>query len=477
MTEFINTLSDYKICGENDIDFSNGLISMSKSLRNLEEYITNIKWDNLRNSLKAIESQKKNISTIEDYKKLLGRKHKTVVEQIVRLIESVKWRYESFSINPISTTNADLMKLFKNKMGVSRVITNAIKAGVLICVNRYSNSFLNQAKQYYLNEEKYNELKKLYKCKTNKHIEKIEDEEDEMTVIRTNFDKSRIKISSRIGMNIDGISDNQIIEILNEKYPMFVDGKKIADELNEKLPDEQKIKWEWTIKRVKRNGSEYLSKIGFRASNTVCTFKEHENNNPFYKGKWRKDYLNEQFGEGQWDNYDINGSIWRLTYNLNHEEPIGFDKDIYNEIWKHYNEESFKDKTERDAFKYISMRLYFGKQGDMGKNFVWSYNKLLSEIGYELDDKSNKIEACQAYLESFKENSEEYLGQYYGSEIFLYESGIYLNMLKEMINDSKSNIVQVYDSFYFSNNLFSIEYLNELYIKCLNEYKIKYLNN
>lgn len=465
------------------IDYSDGLLSMAKSMKNLEEYAESVKTAVRQKTIAEIAEKVKSLESTEKVIEGLNSKRKWhIVRNVIEICNVVKWRFDVQSINPIACTEKRLLKKFNNKASVANQIKNAIKLNALICCSRYSNSIEGIAKEYWFNKEVFDSIVDIYfkNVSDDELAEELvkEDVEDEIDIDDSAEikDEERIRLSSYINMNIDGVSDARIIEILNRRYPMYLEGKKIAEKLNQKLCDTEKIKWDWSITKQKRGGHVYLMKIGFRASNSMCNYKEHENENPFYQGVWRKDYLREKFGE-DYGEYDVNGSIWRLSYNLSHDELLPFDVDVYDEFWKRggFDGKGFKNKEERDLFKYISMRLYFGKEDSMGKNFVYTYGQMLKDLGEKGVLRDDDISISQMYFECVKDGGGRWLGQYFGSEIFLHESYLYIKMLDSMMNEDCDNVVQVYDGFYFRNSSeFSSEYLNKLYSSCILDYKNRY---
>lgn len=104
------------------------------------------------------------------------------------------------------------------------------------------------------------------------------DGQDEDANEDADFDESRIRIRKRMKMDVTCVSLKRIESALNARYPQFLEGRRIADELNKILPTEEKIKWRWNLELKRgRNGRRYLTKIGFRASNMICSYKTHEN--------------------------------------------------------------------------------------------------------------------------------------------------------------------------------------------------------
>ena len=97
-------------------------------------------------------------------------------------------------------------------------------------------------------------------------------------------------------MDVTDVSLSKIESVLNARYPQFLEGKRIAEELNKSLPIEEQIKWQWNLELKLKDGKKYLTKIGFRASNIICSYKKRQNYNPCYRGKWRSEYLNSIYG-------------------------------------------------------------------------------------------------------------------------------------------------------------------------------------
>ena len=342
-------------------------------------------------------------------------------------------------------------------------------------VNSYYDSRLSQAKTYYFNFPNFFKFKtqasNLYhisahngSSSSNKSLEYVfcldnRDDSELENLEKAEFDKSKIFIRSHMMMNVTSISNERIIAALEERYPQVPYYAKIVDKLNKSRPNEDKIKFKFTLKFRTKSGKRYLTKIGFRASSLLCNYKEHENDNPFFMGKWRKDYFSPKYGA--YDHYDVNASIYRLTYNLNHDEALGFDQDVYEIMYGH----KFESKSDRDAYKRICMRLMFGKISQLGNQV----ERRLSKLEDKQYDKNRK-DIIQDTMAEAKINMYEALGSSYDSEIFLHESCVYVDMLSKLPNNQ--NISLVYDCFYYKSDYqLSIADFNTLYLSSLNSYK------
>ena len=87
--------------------------------------------------------------------------------------------------------------------------------------------------------------------------------------------------------------DWKIKELTTWKYKELVEPRMITiASMNFGLRPDEQIRFEPNVKRDARG---YASRVGWRATSSIVSFKAHENGNPNYKGRWRKDYLAEHF--------------------------------------------------------------------------------------------------------------------------------------------------------------------------------------
>ena len=232
------------------------------------------------------------------------------------------------------------------------------------------------------------------------------------------------------------------------------------------MPIEEKIKWRWHLELKQHDGKKYLTKIGFRASNMICSYKKRENANPCYRGKWRREYLSEVYGSG-YSHYDFNASIWRLSYNLLHDEMLPESLDGYELAYGG----KFKSDDDRDIFKNIAMRLYFGGINQLGVQVESKFKEIANKLGKKYVYDHARASHIQDIMREQKLLAIEKIGGFFDSEIFLHESWIYLNIYKDIV-DSGIRCTQIYDSFYFNAN--SNINVNQLYKTHLSQYKLKY---
>ena len=323
------------------------ILDIARLLKQGEEQCQQKHWKEVS---KILQNQEKTASEY-DARAVVETNFKTkrriVLQNAIKFVEAFKWRFDNEVIAPISTTEIGLqvaMGCEKNKnprTKIMSIIDNLLTLRVISLESELYSYDKSISKLYSFNQFVYSRLLKyansIYQCSLNQinkslsyHISiGCRDEQTEDTSENVKFDESRIRICKRMKMDVTGVSLSRIESVLNARYPQFLEGKKIAAELNKKLPLEEQIKWQWKLElKQGRNGKRYLTKIGFRASNMICSYKKRENKNPCYRGKWRREYLAEVYGSG-YSHYDFNASIWRLSYNLLHDEMLPESLDGY----------------------------------------------------------------------------------------------------------------------------------------------------
>ena len=453
----------------------NEILEISKYLIELETTAQEKHWQEqaARIEKQRIEAEKYDLKSLVETKYKRQRKH--IIKTTLNFASSVIELFEDNEVHPLSYQNNEYFIAKYKSVNFYKMIDNLKVFNILEEVNSHYDNRINLAKTYYFNFPNFIQFKTqastlfhIISHNGNSHPHKSleyvfgldnRDDSEFENLEKVEFDKSKIFIRSHMMMNVTGISNERIIAALEERYPQVPYYAKIVDKLNKSRPNEDKIKFKFTLKFRTKSGKRYLTKIGFRASSLLCNYKEHENENPFYMGKWRKDYFSPKYGT--YDHYDVNASIYRLTYNLNHDKPLGFDQDVYEMMYGH----KFESKADRDAYKKICMRLMFGKMNQLGNQV----ERRLSKLENKSYDKARR-EIIQDTMTEAKINMYEALGSSYDSEIFLHESCIYIDMLSKMPDNQ--NISLVYDCFYYKSDYqLNINDFNTLYLSSLNSYK------
>ena len=324
----------------------NDILDIAKLLKQGEEQCQDKHWEEVSKILQNQEKTATEYDARAVVESNVKTKRRIVLQNAIKFVEAFKWRFDNEVIAPISTTELGLqvaMGCEKSKNPRVTIKTNIDNLLTLRVLNLESDIFSYNksiSKLYSFNQYIYAKLLAYaissYQCSFNQidksvcyHICKsCRDEQAEDASENVKFDESRIRICKRMKMDVTGVSLSRIESVLNARYPQFLEGKRIAAELNKTLPIQEKIKWQWHLDLKQRDGKKYLTKIGFRASNMICSYKKRENKNPCYRGKWRREYLTEVYGS-KWSHYDFNASIWRLSYNLLHDEMLPESMDGY----------------------------------------------------------------------------------------------------------------------------------------------------
>ena len=461
----------------------NDILDIAKLLKQGEEQCQQKHWEEVSKILQNQEKTAAEYDARAVIESNFQKKRRIVLCNAIKFVEAFKWRFDNEVIAPISTNEYMLqiaMNCENNKNPrkiLKAIIDNLISLRIIKQESDIYSYNKAIAKLYSFNKFVYAKILEYanakYQLSINQnnnlsyHISNLYgDKQSEDTDNDVKFDESRIRICKRMKMDVTGVSLSRIESVLNAKYPQFLEGKRIADELNKSLPIEEQIKWQWNLELKRLDGKKYLTKIGFRASNMICSYKEHQNENPFYRGKWRSEYLSEVYGP-EYSHYDFNASIWRLSYNLLHDTMLPESIDAYELAYG----TKFKSKEERDLFKKVAMRLYFGGINQLGVQVENKFKEIAAKLDEEYSYDCSRAKCVQDIMSEQKLLAIEQIGGFFDSEIFLHESCIYLNIYKDIV-DSGIRCSQIYDSFYFSANS-NID-VNHLYVIHLNQYKIKY---
>ena len=341
------------------------------------------------------------------------------------------------SIIPISSRQKNMIRMFKNKSSADRVIRLLKRIGGIQAVStkhRFNcrNANKNFAILYAYNKkvEKLvlNTVKEMGIKLPNKMKYVMEFNKD-CFIDQEVYDQLKVSCGLNIKTNL---SDEKIKDMLTNKYSYLIANRlrKII-EMNEILPKEQQIQFDWNITRSKGK----IRKIGIRATSKIVSLKEHENENIDYRGKWRKEYLEEHFGYGKYMGYDVRGSIYQISHLLNYGEWIGNWIDPYREMFG----VEFESKADRNAYKSICMSLYFDNP-----NCIIPHNRLKTPESLERFG-SDQI---QGAIKEAERNMVEFTGRKLGSEIFLHESLLYIDFIYKL-RKLGLDVVQIYDGFYY----------------------------
>ena len=262
-------------------------------------------------------------------------------------------------------------------------------------------------------------------------------------------------------LGLKDIEDWKIKKLAEWKYSELVKPRKVKiAKMNNGLQPNEQIRFEPNVKRDRRG---YVMRVGWRATNSIVSLKAHENDNPDYKGRWRKDYLDELFGEDGYFEYDVRASIYQISHLLNFGEWVGNKSDPYEIMFG----EEFRSKEERNAFKDFCMALYFDRPSEILTHNQRRIPECLKRFGKE---------KLKEVISAAERNMTQFTGAKLFNEVFLHESLLYIDFVLELRRAVIwQDVVQIYDGFYIKHSCAkSREELDKMMLDCALQYYADY---
>lgn len=282
--------------------------------------------------------------------------------------------------------------------------------------------------------------------------------------------------------------DSVIWEILRKRYPVIPKTQKILSELNEFCADKPELLT--TFSPNIRKTEHRVKKIGLRATNQMCNSKKTPE-----PGKRTSERKQIQKKYNMSHEYDINGSVPRITMSINGEKWLPKDEtgDIYLLIYEELRQEiqrrldavnyvignnltngegahlaytqailtkfskTIHNDTRQDV-KYFFMRGYFAQSPQQMSSYIMNAS----------DGSIPKAETdimCDIFYAAIR----NVIGETYGSAVFVYESAI-MNLTALKLWKSGNPCGLVYDCFYTQKKV-SDEDFENLIAESFNELK------
>lgn len=237
----------------------------------------------------------------------------------------------------------------------------------------------------------------------------------------------------------------------------------------------------------------YLEDEKLRATNILSptwnptndTHKDSED----YERLHKRENLLKEFGIEHPVEYDVNGSIYRLTFNLFHEELLPEGVDIYKMMWDKLGIDAPFTKEVRKHFKTACMPIYMKPQS-IGSNIDLYYRiKTCKRNGVKIKFDPKKIAQFEAYeywetivpdLKSFLYKLKDVMLEVMGIEkflnrrIFLYESELIALVKVKFYERYGTLLLNAYDGFYgeATDSNWTEENFLEIYEEAINEMKV-----
>ena len=393
---------------------------------------------------------------------------KEKLSKVLAFIEMKKYsRYsDGFTVIPISVKNKRLLSMCGTVMSVSNLISYMIQIGLLAEYNEHYqfNAYYNKdnkAKQYIYSYDTETLIKEY--CKLH-NINKYQIKNNNISIVKKfkedvlTFDKSEVRFSSKVAfLKPENFSTTEFEEYLTvclyENYPELEHYQNIADELNETFfSDDLDRQIQFRPSFTWNKGNKMVRKIGIRATNSLVSVKKEKEDGDEDGTIYRDDIL-KRYGLSY--EFDVKSSVPRVTYLLNNGVWMNNDHDFYKEMFNNFiklcPEETLEWNEEtRKMFKSFHMKGYFDTEAMMATHLKFAISK---KGKYDKNEWSNLGRVMSAYKQAIASTVGELK---YDSEVFFYESCIYLDVLKELLNRNYK-VLQIYDGFYLDRECKDIE--------------------
>lgn len=376
----------------------------------------------------------------EDLINLLGRKWKSNLNDLSLFCEIYR-TYPKRIIKslPISSYSRTLTEIFGYQMKVNRVINLGLKVGLLAITSnnfKFNHGYDNIAMTYAINRNVqdliletnvlYNGERQGYERENNN----IKEEEMIKKPIDNNI-LQKVIISSKKRPDLAEYDDDTLKAAVYKKYPQILKYQKLASYINKNYDWENSpfnIYFEPNIHHhYTTSKSKGYTRFSMRYNSEFMNWPKET----------RKDWVDQYFEDhchNSWTDYDVNASIFRVTYLLNNGSWMDYSGDLY-EYW--YGKE-FESSEARKQFKQLCNMVYFNASS---ASAFQSFKKQ-----YDIDDSLK--DGYIGYIESLRNKILETIGNFYDSEIFMHESCIYIGAIKELYIMSQERAIPVYDCFY-----------------------------
>lgn len=312
------------------------------------------------------------------------------------------------------------------------------------------------------------------------------------------------------------------ISELNEDVYDALDKKQI-DKLKGKIKENQL----YLSKKDKLDNSfpeftcAYLKEGKLRLYHEICSTVNPEHTekfveNSYYRSSTSRIKMLESLMKTDYNNlveYDTNGSIYRLTYNMNNNTLLKHDVDIYELIWNNCKFTPFKELEDvidiRNDFKKILMPIYMrpysiankaynlaclyykkytiDKNNKIIDNPDWLYVEQSDKDLFDLYEKlfiltktRNNRRSYERFLITIRDAmiktfniTDTNIKDTYRSDIFIHESNLHI-LIREKFLEKGIKCVNVYDGFYFNKNDVTITDFYKIYDESVQELKNNY---
>lgn len=401
--------------------------------------------------------------------------------KVLAFIDMVKYKRlaHGCTIMPIASTNKKFISICGSQQNASNLVKYMINIGLIgeedvkyqynAAREGYNKS--KTYRYYFDNEDKIKTYCKehninIYKVLNNKQVS--------TSVVQKlrieNFDNDKVRFSSQLHLlkpdNYSTAQFERYIEaVLYRNYPYLAYYQDLADTINKMYyADHSELSISFTPNYTWNKGNKAITKIGIRATNELVSAKREKDGNENFYGTYKEDVL-DRYGFNL--EKDVTSSIPRITLSLNVRQWISEDVDIYELIYQEYKHNStvVQNFAEiRPAIKKLHMRGYFDRPSTLGVHTrrVMANVRNKEEVDAEMRIYQDAIIAAEG-------------GALYGSEIFYHESCIYMDVLKELLDEGYT-VWQCYDAFYASKEGTTQKHYTKYVAKVVEEKANQYID-
>lgn len=411
----------------------------------------------------------------------MGREWKHNISDLYKLASALKYfpRTRVRTIN-LSTAGSFMLSMFGYPMKVSRVLNMAMGIGMITTVStavRWGHGANNRSRDFAVNGDVVRLVIEVYETSllinvhntthmptcTTKHVKEKADKRIETCTGIRPAELLNISIDSeRRDMRLCSVPDDVLLGALDRAYPQIGRYREISESINSHYGVDSMFRVK-VAPKIDRHGIQYVT-FRLRASSPFCSVPKADKCEESQIS--REDILEEKFGIS-YSRYDVKSSIYRVTWALNNGRWPKEDVDFYEEIFGG----SFDNRYSRDNFKMLCQLVYFNG-GD--RKCLQSVKKSAREgklyIPEEYDD-----DTVLSLIKDTRESMEAVIGRTYGSEIFVHEGFVYMDVLDRLLRLGY-DAVEVYDCFYVKGDRPELTSLcHDLISECFDEYYKDYI--
>ena len=400
--------------------------------------------------------------TEDEIKRILGRKWRVNAHNLNLLCNYYRKYFDK--VLPISTTNSRLMM----KLGVGcevalmKIIDKAIKIGLLTVVsdeygfNHYDKDN-NYSRLYRIDRDMAARIKSIA---NSYYMANKCNEESRITIIEENLDSKKglhsgteIRPAELPIISCRKKYPASYRKFVYDRYPQIGYIQNLLAEMNSCLEDHEH--WFATSLSVNsKNLEDDMCKFSCRAYSELCGVRKVQK---FPDELCRNDLLDEYFGKGCWEEFDLNASIYRIARSCRDSKWYSARTDIYETL----HGEPFASEEERGEFKTMCMIMAFSMDLNSAcRGYRMAFRQ------FNMDHESIK-----KVIGPVGKAVSEFCGPV-DTDVFLHESCV-MTMARHRLFEKGIKAVQLYDCLFVEKG--KLDDFASLISECFDRYYREYM--